>query len=248
MSRSGEEIELDLDRPEPGARRPRHTREQIAAAALAIADAEGFEAVSMRRVAAELGAGTMTLYHYVRTKDELVDADGRRDHGRDPDPRRRAPGGLARGDARDRAPLARDVPAPPVGDAGDVGLARRPERHAALRAVAGSGLLARHRRSREARADRDRRRLRVRLRLPHRRGRRLVLRDGEGGGHRRADAVLRGPARDGEYPEIENLFGVADARLTWERIVETITDSRFETGLDLLLDGIEAKLVRDGVL
>ena len=26
----------------------------------------------MRRVAAELGAGTMTLYHYVRTKDELV--------------------------------------------------------------------------------------------------------------------------------------------------------------------------------
>jgi AcrR family transcriptional regulator len=25
----------------------------------------------MRRVAAELGAGTMTLYHYVRTKDDL---------------------------------------------------------------------------------------------------------------------------------------------------------------------------------
>ena len=59
-------------RPEPGARRARFTREQIAETALAIADAEGFEAVSMRRVAAELGAGTMTLYHYVRTKDELV--------------------------------------------------------------------------------------------------------------------------------------------------------------------------------
>jgi AcrR family transcriptional regulator len=59
-------------RPEPGARRPRFSREQIAAAALAIADAEGFDAVSMRRVAADLGAGTMTLYHYVRTKDELV--------------------------------------------------------------------------------------------------------------------------------------------------------------------------------
>lgn len=59
-------------RPEPGARRARFTREQIAEAALAIADAEGFEAVSMRRVASELGAGTMTLYHYVRTKDELV--------------------------------------------------------------------------------------------------------------------------------------------------------------------------------
>jgi len=59
-------------RPEPGARRARFTRDQIGAAALAIADADGFEAVSMRRVAAELGAGTMTLYHYVRTKDELV--------------------------------------------------------------------------------------------------------------------------------------------------------------------------------
>lgn len=59
-------------RPAPGARRPKFSREQIAAAALAIADAEGFEAVSMRRVASELGAGTMTLYYYVRTKDDLV--------------------------------------------------------------------------------------------------------------------------------------------------------------------------------
>lgn len=56
---------------EPASRRPRHTREQIAAAALAIADAEGIEAVTMRRVATELGAGTMTLYHYVRSKTEL---------------------------------------------------------------------------------------------------------------------------------------------------------------------------------
>jgi AcrR family transcriptional regulator len=59
-------------RPEPGSRRPRFTREQIASQALAIADAEGFEAVSMRRVAAELGAGTMSLYHYIRGKDDLV--------------------------------------------------------------------------------------------------------------------------------------------------------------------------------
>jgi AcrR family transcriptional regulator len=59
-------------RPEPGARRARFTREQIAEAALAIADGEGIDAVSMRRVASELGAGTMTLYHYVHTKDELL--------------------------------------------------------------------------------------------------------------------------------------------------------------------------------
>ena len=59
-------------RPEPGSRRPRFTRAAIAGAALEIADREGFEAVSMRRVAAELGAGTMSLYHYVRTKADLV--------------------------------------------------------------------------------------------------------------------------------------------------------------------------------
>ena len=58
--------------PEPGARRPRYTRQQIAEAALRIADAEGVEALSMRRVAAELGAGTMTLYYYVPTKHDLM--------------------------------------------------------------------------------------------------------------------------------------------------------------------------------
>jgi AcrR family transcriptional regulator len=59
-------------RVEPAARRPRFTREAIAAVATRIADAEGFAAVSMRRIALELDAGTMTLYHYVRTKDELL--------------------------------------------------------------------------------------------------------------------------------------------------------------------------------
>jgi AcrR family transcriptional regulator len=58
-------------RPEPSARAPRFSRERIAAAALEIADAEGIDAVSMRNVAARLGAGTMTLYNYVQTKDEL---------------------------------------------------------------------------------------------------------------------------------------------------------------------------------
>ena len=59
-------------RTEPGSRKPRFSRDDIAAAAIRIADAEGFDAVSMRRLAAELDAGTMTLYHYVRTKDELL--------------------------------------------------------------------------------------------------------------------------------------------------------------------------------
>lgn len=59
-------------RPAPGERKPTLSRERIAETALQIADAEGFEAVSMRRIAHELGAGTMTLYHYVKTKDELI--------------------------------------------------------------------------------------------------------------------------------------------------------------------------------
>jgi AcrR family transcriptional regulator len=64
---------LDIwTREEPRGRRPRFTRDDIAAAAVRIADEEGFGAVSMRHLAAELGAGTMTLYHYVRTKDELL--------------------------------------------------------------------------------------------------------------------------------------------------------------------------------
>jgi AcrR family transcriptional regulator len=58
-------------RPEPGQRKPRFRREQIAAVAMEIADKEGLDAVSMRRVATELGAGTMTHYHYVKNKSEL---------------------------------------------------------------------------------------------------------------------------------------------------------------------------------
>jgi AcrR family transcriptional regulator len=53
------------------ARRPEKQRELVRAA-LQIADRDGLEAVSMRRVSAELGWGTMTLYSYVANKDELV--------------------------------------------------------------------------------------------------------------------------------------------------------------------------------
>lgn len=50
------------------------TRERILDAALALADREGLETVSMRRLADELGAGTMTLYTYFSDKEELLDA------------------------------------------------------------------------------------------------------------------------------------------------------------------------------
>jgi AcrR family transcriptional regulator len=64
---------LDLwTRTEPAQRRPRFTREEITRTAMRIADTDGFDGLSMRRLAAELDAGTMTLYHYVRTKDEVL--------------------------------------------------------------------------------------------------------------------------------------------------------------------------------
>jgi AcrR family transcriptional regulator len=50
------------------------TREQVAHAALQLADADGLEALSMRALADRLGVGTMTLYGYFRNKDELLDA------------------------------------------------------------------------------------------------------------------------------------------------------------------------------
>ena len=45
--------------------------DEIIAATTAVADAEGTEAVSMRRIARELGVGTMSLYWYVSSKEEL---------------------------------------------------------------------------------------------------------------------------------------------------------------------------------
>ena len=64
---------LDLwTRVPPQSRRPRLTREDLASTAIRIADSEGLDALSMRRLATELEVGTMTLYHYVRTKDELL--------------------------------------------------------------------------------------------------------------------------------------------------------------------------------
>lgn len=47
--------------------------DRIVDTAIGVADADGLEAVSMRRVAAELGVGTMSLYRYVPGKDELLD-------------------------------------------------------------------------------------------------------------------------------------------------------------------------------
>ncbi len=59
-------------REAPPAREP-VTLERVGAAALRIVDAEGLDALTVRRLAQELGVGTMTLYWYVQNKDEVLD-------------------------------------------------------------------------------------------------------------------------------------------------------------------------------
>ena len=59
-------------RPSRGPK-PTLTLDRIVEAAVQVADAEGLEALSMRRIATELGTGTMSLYRYVPGKGELLD-------------------------------------------------------------------------------------------------------------------------------------------------------------------------------
>jgi AcrR family transcriptional regulator len=62
-------------RPERPARgpRPAYSRAQITEAAVRIADAEGLDAASMRRIAAEIGTGAMSLYRYVPNRNNLIE-------------------------------------------------------------------------------------------------------------------------------------------------------------------------------
>lgn len=53
-------------------RREPMSRERVIGTAVAIADAHGIEALSMRRLAQELGVEAMSLYHYVASKDEIL--------------------------------------------------------------------------------------------------------------------------------------------------------------------------------
>ena len=60
-------------RPDPEARLPL-TRERVVEAALALADAQGLAALSMRTLGASLGVQAMSLYNHVANKDEILDA------------------------------------------------------------------------------------------------------------------------------------------------------------------------------
>jgi len=50
------------------------SKQRVVDEAIRLADREGVDGLSMRRLAATLGAGAMSLYHYVANKEELLDA------------------------------------------------------------------------------------------------------------------------------------------------------------------------------
>jgi AcrR family transcriptional regulator len=70
-------------RPERSARgpAPEHSRAEIASAGIALADASGLDAVTMRGVAAAIGTAPASLYRYVVTRDELIELMADRVYG-----------------------------------------------------------------------------------------------------------------------------------------------------------------------
>ncbi|MFB9182052.1 TetR/AcrR family transcriptional regulator [Dactylosporangium sucinum] len=62
-------------RPDRGTRgpQPEHSRAELAAAAMRLADAGGLEAATMRAVAGELGTAAASLYRYLSSRDDLLD-------------------------------------------------------------------------------------------------------------------------------------------------------------------------------
>ena len=81
--RRGDFVNARTRAPEPAL-----NLERIVQAAVHVAETEGLGAVSMSRVAAELGAAAMSLYRYVAAKDELLRAHGGRGLRNSPRPHR----------------------------------------------------------------------------------------------------------------------------------------------------------------
>src|SRR5215210_1133690 len=63
-----------MSRPQPATEPRAHlSKERVLPAAVALAVRDGIESLSMRKLADELGAGAMSLYHYVPNKERLLD-------------------------------------------------------------------------------------------------------------------------------------------------------------------------------
>ena len=211
--------------------------------ALAIADAEGIEAVSMRRVAGALGAGTMTLYHYVPTKHDLLTLmdDAVMGELLIPDAEL-APGwrdALAQIARRSRAAFRRHRWMIGTQLEGDARVGPNAMRHIeqSLAAVAGTTL-----------SHEDKMEL-ISLVDDYVLGFTLRGDSGEEFTDEWIEAVGRYLAEQlltGDFPHVREFVGNDDPETVIRRIATSATaDERFERGLTRLLDGVELWLSGD---
>ena len=224
------------------------SRDEIVRTAVAVADAEGPPAISMRRIARELDAGTMSLYWYVSSKEELLDLMLDAIYG---ELAETGTTGDLRADLRAMAVTQRTMlrrhrwvmpfmaGRPPMGPkslrnierslgifaaAGIIG----PAAMTALMSVVTYVLGVAGREQQEDRSQRDEKRARDRLELSEEEMREVYW------------EFLQRVMASGRYPNFTEMIkqGVdPDA-------IET-QDERFEFGLDCLLDGIVARLGTD---
>jgi len=62
------------NQPQPRISRPALNREKVLLAAIAIADRDGIDGLSMRKLGEELNVEAMSIYNYIANKEELLDA------------------------------------------------------------------------------------------------------------------------------------------------------------------------------
>jgi len=230
---------MPVERPSPQATAT--SRQAIVEAAMKLADEDGIEAVSMRRLAEQLGVATMTLYTYVESKDELVDLM-RDEVARAmlvpeplPDDWREALRQIAHRtrDAMAAHPWA--VSARPAGSRVRINLARHIEQSVTVietlgvdRKVGGAAISAvddyviGHC-------------LRLRTRQKTLRARRAAVAAGEAPGPA-IDPAVEAAIEAGELARVGRLFA---ARAKSERLA-IAPEPDFDQGLEWLLDGIEA--------
>jgi AcrR family transcriptional regulator len=243
--------EPNWSRPEPGARNARFSREKIAGAALEIARKDGVQAVSMRRVASELGAGTMTLYHYVANKRELFELmhdammaqlivpEEELERGWRPALRAIAQASLTAWRSH-RWQREETTQTPVFGPNG--------MRHfeQSLKAVAGTGLPRDRRMEIVAQVDEyvlGFAEAEVGFSSPG-----LDEWEEKWGDYLVAvSAHLQGELDAGDFPHIEEFMAGEDFETVIRRMVlEYSEDDRFERGLERLLDGVEMEIEREG--
>jgi len=224
--------------PAPGTRRPKLTREQIASCALAIADAEGIDAVSMRRIAEELGVGTMTLYYYVRTKDDLLTLMD--DHltgevlipkGKLPKEWRAAITAIARAS---RAVFIRHPWALSDLEGGRIGPNGMRHVEQSMAALASAPLSETDKATVISAVDDFVFGHVLRLRDP------FVPDAGNSQGRQQVNEFIHAQIATGEYPHLAAMVGDEDPTEVFTRMARMMSDEkRFERGLEALLDGFE---------